>query len=116
MLFRSGLIDPRAFQQVLLNLIANAADSLIEISQKNISLAMLTEENGQINIIISDNGCGISDDEQINLFKPFFTTKPQGTGLGLVIVKKMLAKMNCSIHINSKNSRGTKVLIVIPGA
>jgi PAS domain S-box-containing protein len=110
-----GLIDPRAFQQVLLNLIANAADSLIEISQKNISLAMLTEENGQINIIISDNGCGISDDEQINLFKPFFTTKPQGTGLGLVIVKKMLAKMNCSIHIDSKNNRGTKVLIVIPG-
>ena len=113
---RFGLIDPRAFQQVLLNLIANAADSLIEISQKNISLAMLTEENGQINIIISDNGCGISDDEQINLFKPFFTTKPQGTGLGLVIVKKMLAKMNCSIHIDSKNNRGTKVLIVIPGA
>ncbi len=110
-----GLIDPRAFQQVLLNLIANAADALIETSQKNISLAMLTEENGQINIIISDNGCGISDDEQANLFKPFFTTKPQGTGLGLVIVKKMLAKMNCSIHINSKNNMGTKVLIVIPG-
>ena len=110
-----GLIDPRAFQQVLLNLIANAADSLAEVSQKNISLAMLTEENGQINIIISDNGCGISDAEQANLFKPFFTTKPQGTGLGLVIVKKMLAKMNCSIHISSKNNMGTKVLIVIPG-
>jgi PAS domain S-box-containing protein len=109
-----GLIDPRAFQQVLLNLIANAADSLIETSQKNISLTMLMEENGQINIIISDNGCGISDDAQTNLFKPFFTTKPQGTGLGLVIVKKMLAKMNCSIHIHSKNNTGTKVLIVIP--
>ncbi|MCX5871383.1 MAG: ATP-binding protein [Deltaproteobacteria bacterium] len=110
-----GLIDPRAFQQVLLNLIANAADSLIETSHKKISLSMLTEENGQINIIISDNGCGISDDEQTNLFKPFFTTKPQGTGLGLVIVKKMLAKMNCSIYINSKNNMGTKVLIIIPG-
>jgi len=110
-----GLIDPRAFQQVLLNLIANAADSLIETSQKKISLAMLTEENGQINIIISDNGCGISDDAQTNLFKPFFTTKPQGTGLGLVIVKKMLAKMNCSIYINSKSNMGTKVLLIIPG-
>ncbi len=65
---------------------------------------MLTEENGQINIIISDNGCGISDDEKANLFKPFFTTKPQGTGLGLVIVKKMLDKMNCSTHINSKKT------------
>lgn len=112
---RIGMIDPRAFQQVLLNLIANAADSLAESADKNISLTMLKEENGQINIIIGDNGCGISDDEQANLFKPFFTTKPQGTGLGLVIVKKMLSKMNCSIDIHSKSNVGTKVLIVIPG-
>ncbi|MBU0664855.1 MAG: PAS domain S-box protein [Proteobacteria bacterium] len=110
-----GMIDPRAFQQVLLNLIANAADSLTETLQKNISLTMLQKENGQINIIIGDNGCGISDHEQTNLFKPFYTTKPQGTGLGLVIVKKMLSKMSCSIDIRSKNNIGTKVLIVIPG-
>jgi PAS domain S-box-containing protein len=110
-----GMIDPRAFQQVLLNLIANAADSLTETLQKNISLAMLHQENGQINIIIGDNGCGISDHEQANLFKPFYTTKPQGTGLGLVIVKKMLSKMNCSIDIRSKNNMGTTVLIVVPG-
>ena len=112
---RFGLIDPRAFQQVLLNLIANAADALNDSPQKTISLSMLMKENGQINIIIGDNGCGISNEEQANLFKPFFTTKPHGTGLGLVIVKKMLIKMNCSIHIHSKNNSGTKVLIVIPG-
>ncbi|MBU4395400.1 MAG: PAS domain S-box protein, partial [Proteobacteria bacterium] len=112
---RIGMIDPRAFQQVLLNLIANAADSLTETLKKNISLTMLQKENGQINIIIGDNGCGINDHEQSNLFKPFYTTKPQGTGLGLVIVKKMLSKMSCSIDIRSKNNMGTKVLIVIPG-
>jgi PAS domain S-box-containing protein len=110
-----GMIDPRAFQQVLLNLIANAADSVAETVKKHISLSMQREENGQINIIIGDNGCGIGDHEQTNLFKPFFTTKPQGTGLGLVIVKKMLSKMNCSIDIHSKSNVGTKVLIVIPG-
>ncbi len=112
---RIGMIDPRAFQQVLLNLIANAADSLAERSPKKIDLALVTQEDGQINIIIGDNGCGISDDDRANLFRPFFTTKAQGTGLGLVIVKKMLAKMNCSIDIRSKNNMGTKVLIVIPG-
>ncbi len=110
-----GMIDPRAFQQVLLNLIANAADALGDTPQKTISLSMLMKENGQLNIIIGDNGCGISSEEQANLFKPFFTTKPHGTGLGLVIVKKMLIKMNCSIHVHSKNKLGTKVLIVIPG-
>lgn len=110
-----GLVDPRAFQQVLLNLIANAADALAETPQKNISLSIFKEENGQINIIIRDNGCGINDAEQANLFKPFFTTKTQGTGLGLVIVKKMLSKMNCSIDIHSKAKMGTRIMIVIPG-
>jgi PAS domain S-box-containing protein len=109
-----GMIDPRAFQQVLLNIIANAADALSETIGKNISIT-LKEENSKINIIISDNGCGISDSEQANLFKPFFTTKPKGTGLGLVIVKKMLAKMNCSVDIHSKVNIGTKVIIVVPG-
>jgi len=111
-----GLIDPRAFQQVLLNLIANAADALSETSQKNIALSLFKEENGQPIIIIHDNGCGISNAEQANLFRPFFTTKEQGTGLGLVIVKKMLSKMNCSINIYSKQNAGTRILIVIPGS
>ena len=111
-----GLIDPRAFQQVLLNLIANAADALSEASQKNISLSLFKEENGQLIIIIRDTGCGISNAEQANLFRPFFTTKEQGTGLGLVIVKKMLSKMNCSINIYSKQNSGTRILIVIPGS
>jgi|GEM_PF-1129264 PAS domain S-box-containing protein len=111
-----GLIDPRAFQQVMLNLIANAADALSETSQKCISLSLSKEENGQIITIIRDTGCGISNAEQANLFKPFFTTKEQGTGLGLVIVKKMLSKMNCSINIYSEPNAGTKIHIAIPGS
>lgn len=110
-----GLVDPRAFQQVLLNLIANAADSLSEAFPKNIFFSMVRDENGAVNIIIQDNGCGISKEEQTNLFKPFYTTKEHGTGLGLVIVKKMLSKMNCSIEIFSNVNMGTKVIIVIPG-
>ncbi|MEN8189261.1 MAG: PAS domain S-box protein [Thermodesulfobacteriota bacterium] len=111
-----GRIDPRAFQQVLLNLVTNAVDSLRDVRQKRISLSMFRDENKQINLILSDNGCGISQEEQQNLFKPFYTTKPKGTGLGLVIVKKMLAKMNCSIELHSRKGAGTQVVIIIPGA
>jgi signal transduction histidine kinase len=110
-----GFLDPRAFQQVLLNLVANAVDSLREVEPKRISLSMFRDENNQINLILSDNGCGISQEEQRNLFKPFYTTKQKGTGLGLVIVKKMLAKMNCSIEIHSRKGAGTQVEIIIPG-
>lgn len=109
-----GRIDPRAFQQVLLNLVTNAADSLADTVDKSISLTLIREKEGSIEIVIGDNGCGISAQDQGNLFKPFFTTKIQGTGLGLVIVKKMLSKMNCSIDIHSKINRGTSVLIIIP--
>ena len=47
-------------------------------------------------------------------FKPFFTTKPQGTGLGLVIVKKMLANMNGTIEFESRLGAGTMVSIALP--
>jgi len=110
-----GLIDPRAFQQVLLNLATNAMDALENTLNKRITITMYKEENNQINLSIGDNGCGIDESEQQNLFRPFFTTKQKGTGLGLVIVKKMLSKMNCSIDIHSKKSVGTQVFIIIPG-
>ena len=109
-----GLIDPRAFLQVMLNLTTNAIDSLDNIADKRITITIHQIENNQISVSIEDNGCGLDKKEQANLFKPFFTTKPKGTGLGLVIVKKMLAKMNCSIDIKSKKSVGTRALIITP--
>jgi signal transduction histidine kinase len=69
---------------------------------------------GFVYISIEDNGCGICEEDQENLFKPFFTSKPHGTGLGLVIVKKMLSKMGGTIDIQSRHDHGTKVTISIP--
>lgn len=108
-----GLTDPRTLHQVMLNLLSNAAHALNgrEAPQILISLA---RKPGLILIDVQDNGCGISKEQQENLFKPFFTTKPQGTGLGLVIVKKMLTKMNSTIDIESRKDKGTKVRISIP--
>jgi two-component system sporulation sensor kinase B len=65
---------------------------------------------------ISDNGSGISAEDTKNIFKPFFTTKIGGTGLGLTIVKKMLSKMNCPIEIVSEKGIGTSVDIIVPRA
>ena len=109
-----GRIDPRAFHQVMLNLTTNAIDAVKKTTNKRITITMYEEENNQINLTIGDNGIGIDEAEQANLFRPFFTTKPKGTGLGLVIVKKMLAKMNCSIDIYSRKSVGTQIFIIIP--
>ena len=105
--------DPRALQQAMLNLIANAADALEGRDNPTIFIKTRRKDDF-IWITVQDNGIGIPHDDQQNLFKPFYTTKPNGTGLGLMLTKKMLAKMNSSIGIVSQEDVGTTVTISIP--
>jgi PAS domain S-box-containing protein len=106
-------IDPRALQQVLMNLVTNAADALEGRDAPLISIAA-RKEAGLIHVTVVDNGKGMTDKQQQDLFKPFYTSKQHGTGLGLVIVKKMLARMNCDIAITSVLDKGTVVDISMP--
>jgi len=110
----TGYLDPRAFLQVLLNLITNAVAAMKETENKTITIALRQKKTGQIVFTIEDNGSGMDETVVRNLFRPFFTTKEEGTGLGLVIVKKMLSKMNCSISASSEKGKGTCMEIIIP--
>ena len=112
----TGLLDPRAFLQVLLNLITNAVAALEETDNKVITITLSQKQEGQIILTVEDNGAGMEESVVRNLFRPFFTTKEEGTGLGLVIVKKMLSKMNCSISASSEKGKGTCMEIIIPSA
>lgn len=105
--------DPRALQQVLLNIFTNAADALEGRNNPKIGITV-SRGTGIVKLRIKDNGSGIDEARLKNLFKPFNTTKRQGTGLGLVIVKKMLAKMNGTIEIASRVQAGACVEICIP--
>jgi len=107
------LADSRALHHVMLNLITNAADALIGSTKPQIIISA-ERTNGQINIKVDDNGKGISEADQENLFKPFFTAKATGTGLGLVIVRKMLLAMNSRIGIESYQGMGTTVSVSFP--
>jgi PAS domain S-box-containing protein len=109
-----GMLDPRAFLQVLLNLTTNAVAALNGINDKIITISLKQKQDTQISFIFEDNGCGMDDETARNLFRPFFTTKAEGTGLGLVIVKKMLSKMDCSITASSEKGKGTRMEIIIP--
>lgn len=105
--------DPRALNQVLLNLISNAVDALQGKENKSIFI-FCYKRNGQTAIEIKDNGIGLTDIYKKNIFKPFFTTKTEGTGLGLVIVKKILTRMNGTIEIQSIENEGTTVIVLLP--
>jgi signal transduction histidine kinase len=65
---------------------------------------------------MKDNGCGIPKESLYDVFKPFYTTKEKGTGLGLALSKKMLEQMNCKIDIKSVLGESTTVSIIIPKA
>ncbi|HPQ39813.1 MAG TPA: HAMP domain-containing sensor histidine kinase, partial [bacterium] len=97
----SGLwacVDPRGLQQVMLNVITNAFDALRLTESPQITISMYRFVN-QVCIKITDNGCGIPESQMNDLFQPFYTTKAKGTGLGLVISRKILKAMGCSIRI-----------------
>ncbi len=108
-----AFLDPRAFHQVMLNLVANAAEALEGRENPEIVLRV-GKGPDSVFLQIRDNGSGLSEILQKQLFTPFFTTKPHGTGLGLVIVKKLLLKMSGSIVFESRENAGTTVTITIP--
>jgi len=109
------LVDPRALQQIMMNLFSNACDALEESEESRITLSYF-RKGGLVWLTVEDTGRGIPADELQNVFRPFYTTKEKGTGLGLMITKKMLASMGCTIDIGSKQGIGTCVTITMPEA
>jgi hypothetical protein len=64
-----------------------------------------------VDLTVADNGAGIPESEQAQLFRPFHTSKPHGTGLGLVIVKKLVTQMGGTVEVASEAGVGTEVKI-----
>lgn len=107
------MVDPRALQHVTMNLLANAVDAMAETP--NPMLLVRSQSRGNVILLsITDNGCGMSEELTRDIFKPFFTTKPHGTGLGLVISKKMLTQMHCGIEVVSEKGVGTTFHLTLP--
>ncbi|WPD24922.1 MAG: response regulator [Candidatus Electrothrix scaldis] len=109
-----SLVDERALHQVFLNLLTNSVNALKNTLSPCISVYLLRKDAQFAQIIFQDNGCGISEQTRKQLFKPFFTTRAKGTGLGLTIVKKMLTSMNCTVSVEGRVGKGTKILITLP--
>ncbi len=105
--------DARALHQVLLNIMSNAFDALEDVEEPRI-IINVRKEAKKIRIQVEDNGHGIPESQQKDIFKPFFTTKVQGSGLGLNIVQKILSRMGGTIKIDSKRGSGSTATIDIP--
>ncbi len=107
--------DFKLIQQVLLNLLSNASEAMPNGGKLTVIARRSTKKN-YLEIIISDTGCGISENEKANIFEPFFTTKDEGkgVGLGLSVAYGIIAKHNGFIEIESNLGQGSSFRIFLP--
>jgi signal transduction histidine kinase len=99
-------IDPSQIEQVIINLIRNSIHALDNRNRKQISLNAYPLEQ-QIVIEVADTGKGIPENELKEIFIPFFSTKKEGSGIGLSLSKQIMSLHNGRIRVSSKVEEGT---------
>jgi len=107
--------DAAQLRQVIHNLLQNAQDALTGTAQPRVTVASDVVD-GAVQLTFTDNGCGFPENLMQRAFEPYVTTKPGGTGLGLVIVKKIVEEHGGTVAIANVAPRGARVTIRLPAA
>ena len=98
-------------KQVFINLLKNACEAFDE---NGVISVTLTRQADFVRIAIRDNGTGMDQETMDNLYKPFFTTKQDGTGLGMMISKKIIVDQGGTMNVTSAINEGTEMVIMLP--
>lgn len=105
------LLDEAQIKQALFNLVRNGADAMGEGGQLWVSVR---SEGADVLLLVEDEGGGIDAETLERLFEPFFSTKSQGTGLGLPITRQIIEAHGGEIHVAAREPRGTRFSIRLP--
>ena len=105
--------DPVIVRRIIDNLVRNAIESL-DAGGGDVTIATSRAPNGAVRIVVADTGRGMSQDELAHAFDDFFTTKPDGTGLGLSVVRRLTTDLNGSMRVESAPGQGTAFTIELP--
>jgi two-component system nitrogen regulation sensor histidine kinase NtrY len=108
-------LDVNLIEQVLINLVVNAVDAVKEAQEPNISLSATSISGNRTMIKITDNGSGMPQDLLDQIFVPFFTTKKNGSGIGLSLCKQIMLLHHGTIKVQSSLGKGTEFSLVFPG-
>ncbi|HEX9047386.1 MAG TPA: sensor histidine kinase [Verrucomicrobiae bacterium] len=105
-------------QQVLLNLILNGMDAVATLpkSRRQLLVQVKPTGNGNLQLSVSDEGVGVAPDAMGRIFEPFYTTKPNGMGMGLAISKTIIEAHGGELWIRSRLGEGTTVTFLLPPA
>jgi signal transduction histidine kinase len=104
-------VDANQMKQVFINVIQNAIDS---IESRGRIIITTAEEDNRVRIDVADSGGGMTAEVQESIFLPFFTTKPDGTGLGLAVCRKIVEDHGGEMQVQSSVGVGTTFTILLP--
>ena len=103
--------DEKLLNQVMINVLNNAMDALKNVEKKEIVISLAESAAGRLKISISDNGKGIAPEEIDKVFVPFYTTKENGSGIGLSLSRKIMRLHKGSISVFSKPGEQTTIVL-----
>ena len=101
-------------QQVILNLVMNAIDAMRSVPERVLSITTTSDGHDGVRVSIADTGVGIDPAEADRIFKPLFTTKERGMGMGLSICRTIVESHNGRIWVSAGRERGAVFQLVLP--
>lgn len=101
--------DPELLDQALINLLRNAIEALRSETAGRITLKAVQDGAGRVAMLVSDNGPGISAEQREKVFIPFYTTKRQGSGVGLTLVRQIATLHGASVRISDTPGGGATI-------
>ena len=105
--------DPDMIRRAVMNIVGNAIDAMPEGGELSISAG--PRDGGGYELVVGDTGVGISEENRDRIFEPYFTSKPSGLGLGLVLTRKIMEAHGGEIVVDSHPGKGTRIRVVLPG-
>jgi signal transduction histidine kinase len=112
------LADPQRLEQVFLNLLNNAVEATAEGRELRLLTAVERDSGGGEYVVVrvQDTGPGIPEEARARIFEPFYTTKENGTGLGLYIAAQIMAQVGGKLVLERSNPDGTSFAVWVPAA
>jgi len=101
--------DIELLDQALINLVRNAIEALRDAPAGLIALSAHRDPDGRVAIVVADNGPGIAPDQREKIFVPFFTTKRQGNGVGLTLVRQIATAHGATVDVSNTSGGGATV-------
>ena len=105
--------DRQMLEQVLINLVKNSVEAVRNTENPEIELSCYKDIDKHICLSVRDNGEGIPEDKLEQVFVPFFTTREEGSGIGLSLCRQIIRSHNGRTHIESEAGKGTRVVITL---